>query len=422
LLLSAALGSACTPPAAGFRCEADSDCDTGFACRDGDCRELAFPDAGSLDAGTLDAGSVDAGAVDAGALDAGNDGGPLQGYGMRWQIDVGGGSAELNGFPLLVRIPDGALPLGIERDAVRFADIDGRVLAYEIEVFANPGESIAWVRLPTLPTTGTTIFLYATQAAPSLPSAEDPAAVWQGHDAVVHLSDPVAESTQRWGFPGEASETVNTGGQIGGAQRFAAGTGTIRFGGASGVPILVATNEATISAWVVASRVDAGVPTLADRWPIASVQVDATSPPGEARLDLEIREDYVTRVTTRRAQGAGSNQLNSQPTFVDDRFHHILARVSYSPAAIELFINGVQHQEFTSLDDDDDAGTPDANSFGFTIGTDDDGANRLFVGAIDEVRVLSRWVEAAWIEAEYINGTTGLSTFVSLVPDETANP
>jgi hypothetical protein len=409
--------ASCTPPESSFRCEDDSDCEAAFVCRQGDCRELAFPDAGVGDAGVpADGGALDGGALDAGAPADAGPGWPLAGFELRWVIDVAGVGSVVDGFPVPVRIDDGVLPAGVTRDGLRFTDDQGGPLVHEVERFSNPGESTAWVRLPTLPVGGTSFFLYATAGAQP-PNAEDPAAVWVGHDAVVHLSEADEEATGNLPLPATTAGTSDRGGVFAIAQRFEAGSGSIEFGGVGGLPLLVGTNEATMSLWATADRVDAGAPTLDERWILSTVAVESSTPVSESRLLLEIREDYRTRATSRVQENTGFAQINSEPIFSDGSFHHILVRMRFAPALMELFINGVQHDTFHDFSDDVDAGTADASSFGFSIGSGR-GANTRFAGAIDEVRVSSRWVPDGWVLAEYLAGTDALAAFRSTTPDE----
>ena len=59
------------------------------------------------------------------------------------------GEAALVDFPLCVKLP-ASVGLPAESTGLRFIDADGRSLAFEIEKWEPSGESVAWVRLPSL--------------------------------------------------------------------------------------------------------------------------------------------------------------------------------------------------------------------------------------------------------------------------------
>ena len=118
------------------------------------------------------------------------------------------GSSALSDFPVLVRIApfDAGTQKGIRGFSysdmkmagggdLRFADAEGNILAHEIDTWNPAGESLVWVKVPTL-TASTKITAYYGSLVPCPPSAES---VWDsGYVAVWHLGEsalPLAEST-----------------------------------------------------------------------------------------------------------------------------------------------------------------------------------------------------------------------------------
>ena len=118
------------------------------------------------------------------------------------------GSSALSGFPVLVRIApfDAETQKGIRGFSysdmkmanggdLRFSDSEGNILAHEIDTWNPAGESLVWVKVPTL-TASTKITAYYGSLVPCPPSAES---VWDsGYVAVWHLGEsavPLAEST-----------------------------------------------------------------------------------------------------------------------------------------------------------------------------------------------------------------------------------
>ena len=118
------------------------------------------------------------------------------------------GSSALSDFPVLVRIApfDAETQKGIRGFSysdmkmanggdLRFSDSEGNILAHEIDTWNPSGESLVWVKVPSL-TASTKITAYYGSLVPCPPSVEP---VWDsGYVAVWHLGEsalPLAEST-----------------------------------------------------------------------------------------------------------------------------------------------------------------------------------------------------------------------------------
>ena len=131
-------------------------------------------------------------------------------YSRKFSVSFSGyaGSSVLSGFPVLVRIApfDAGTGKGIrnfsyadlkmaEGGDLRFADAEGHLLAHEIETWNPDGESLVWVKVPSLDA-ATKITAYYGNVVPCPPSAES---VWDsGYVAVWHLGQsalPLVEST-----------------------------------------------------------------------------------------------------------------------------------------------------------------------------------------------------------------------------------
>ena len=131
-------------------------------------------------------------------------------YSRKFSVSFSGyaGSSALSGFPVLVRIApfDAGTGKGIrnfsyadlkmaEGGDLRFADAEGHLLAHEIETWNPDGESLVWVKVPSLDA-ATKITAYYGNVVPCPPSAES---VWDsGYVAVWHLGQsalPLVEST-----------------------------------------------------------------------------------------------------------------------------------------------------------------------------------------------------------------------------------
>lgn len=116
-------------------------------------------------------------------------------------LEVAGydGKEELSGFPLLVRVSEVSVPgfryADVEAHggsgAVRFYTEDGRQLPSECELWNTSGESIFWVRLPSLTQIGTKIRMKWWFYGGGTLEDADSAGVWSDYIGVWHMGDSV---------------------------------------------------------------------------------------------------------------------------------------------------------------------------------------------------------------------------------------
>ena len=167
----------------------------------------------------------------------------------------------LSDFPLLVRLSTAISGFdygdfqGTDGSDLRFEDASGNALAYEVDTWNPQGESLVWVKVPSL-TAATEITMRWGSANPD---ANDPAAVWSNYVGVWHGNDwscatggdypasplPAADgytlSTARAAHLGSAFFNANT------AQgtRFKLGTRD-----KNPLAALASVSQLTVSAWV----------------------------------------------------------------------------------------------------------------------------------------------------------------------------
>ena len=97
----------------------------------------------------------------------------------------------LSDFPLLVRLSTAISGFdygdfqGTDGSDLRFEDASGNALAYEVDTWNPQGESLVWVKVPSL-TAATEITMRWGSANPD---ANDPAAVWSNYVGVWHGND-----------------------------------------------------------------------------------------------------------------------------------------------------------------------------------------------------------------------------------------
>jgi len=109
------------------------------------------------------------------------------------------GGSTLENFPVLVRLSNetvpGFDPTAIDAAAIRFADMNGNLLAHEVDTWATTadGESTIWVCIPELSGRTTQFALYCkSSASAALTSARDPSRTWLlgGYVGVWHFGKP----------------------------------------------------------------------------------------------------------------------------------------------------------------------------------------------------------------------------------------
>ena len=146
------------------------------------------------------------------------------------------GAEDLVDFPVLVRISperiSGFSYADCERDGsdISFALGDGSLLAHEVDTWNEYGESLVWVRLPTL-SSGTTFHMYWGDRNPPSVTASD---VWSaGYAGVWHLGETgtggtSANSTANGSvLDGENTPTTaGVAGKVGGGRQISDSTST----------------------------------------------------------------------------------------------------------------------------------------------------------------------------------------------------
>lgn len=152
-------------------------------------------------------------------------------YGQHFKITFSGynGSETLKNFPVLVKLSQAK---GFMYDKckvsnggdLRFADAEGNLLSSEVDTWTENGESLVWVKVPSL-NADTVITAYYGSTSPDMVTATD---VWsENYAAVWHLNEsaaPLAESTGKatsFSCPsGGVAPTYAAGGVVGKAVDF----------------------------------------------------------------------------------------------------------------------------------------------------------------------------------------------------------
>ncbi|MBQ8571026.1 MAG: DUF2341 domain-containing protein [Kiritimatiellae bacterium] len=107
------------------------------------------------------------------------------------------GDSSLTDFPILVRISESTIE-GFDYDEcnedgsdISFSLPDGTVLPYEIETWDTTGESLVWVKVPSITGYASAIYMRWNDTTPP---ENDPSAVWSSYVAVIHGGDNITNS------------------------------------------------------------------------------------------------------------------------------------------------------------------------------------------------------------------------------------
>lgn len=112
-------------------------------------------------------------------------------YAKTFDITVGGvpENVTLTDFPLLVRLAESSISgfayidfQSNDGSDLRFEDANGTPLAYEVDTWNTDGESLVWVKVPSLAKDDVITVKYGCAS----PDANDPTAVWSNYVGVWH--------------------------------------------------------------------------------------------------------------------------------------------------------------------------------------------------------------------------------------------
>ncbi|HEX2872899.1 MAG TPA: DUF2341 domain-containing protein [Polyangiaceae bacterium] len=322
---------------------------------------------------------------------------------------VNPGATELLGFVVPVVLTANELDypaLQLNGEDLLFVDAaDQALLSFELEAFVPGGTSLAWLRFPSVPASGSaSAWLYSSN--PVATDAQSPAQAWSsGFAAVYHLNGNASDSLG-------ASHGAITGAQTGAAQLaagldFNSNDDVVDAGSAGGVDDLFAVGG-TLTAWIrprswgegnFGRIVDKASDTLAATgW---ALQVDGGQAPNHALI-------------FEHGFSGGPGRWNGPDSSIAlGAWSHVA--VVYDAASANnqpvMYVNGVA-QSFTVIGTPNGARASDApNALG--IGDQVATKQRSFDGVLDEVRLERASRSAAWINAEYRSMLPGAVTFSS---------
>ena len=318
----------------------------------------------------------------------------------RWSfpVTVSGyaGSAPLTDFPVLVRIsPDRAPGFSYADCADDGRDLsfrlpDGTTLDREIDTWNPQGESLVWVRIPSLTNGLAFACAYGDPAIAAQPASQTDGSVWTnaGYIGVWHMNEPsgaVADATGHGLVATPAGNTANSVAFPAGAVGTARQTATSAAKGYLSIPSYdshAAGSTFTMSGWVrlTAAGAAKAYPRLFSRkegyqyagWEIAMIPQSFTG--------------FSANGNTSSAVGGNF------PTGLQNTWS--LITLVYSGTTLSIYQNGAFVKSGT-------VAAPTDNGKPLSIGCNSNGSEHNAVGAFDECRLRRGAASADWVAASH---------------------
>ena len=284
-----------------------------------------------------------------------------------------------------------------------FVDSEGNVLPHEIDTWNPGGESLVWVKVPSLSAGAAIRACYGSSAyAPAVAATN----VWNGYTGVWHmrealgaLADSTGHSLSATRVGNDPSLIVQTTGCVGNAVYQGDEEGNSTYIELHSYDAISVGGSFAISGWFNADSI-----TYARLFSRGTADV--------AGFEAECGGDGAIYA---RGSTAAGNFVHTDSTPLVGHWTHVA--VVYDGTDINIYVNGVLKK----------SGTTDAvvdNGNPLCIGCSGVAGNKWSLkGKIDEVRLMDAVPSAAWIAAEYATAhDDGFFAYSAVSPNITVNP
>ena len=322
---------------------------------------------------------------------------------------------NLADFPVLITLDAGRIDYTKVQDAgedLRFVDVDGSELAYEIESWDELGTSYVWVKVPQIDASSGTDYIWMYYDNPAALDNQNPNAVWSNnYELVSHLHDDFNDSSAT------PNNGVNTGplapntsgsadvtGQIGDGQNFDGVDDRISISSEATIDDIF-NGGGTVSAWINIS--DWGENGLGRILNKANGTV-----PSPGGWSMEVRD---TNDSLSFEYGFNGNfgRWRAENSLTLGPWQYVTVVFDNSSATNDptMYVNGtamtvVEHQTPTGT------AVSDAG-IDLAIGNRSGSTDRTFDGIIDEARIATTQRSADWIAAQYLSTTDAFVTYAA---------
>lgn len=324
------------------------------------------------------------------------------------------GRAALDDVPILVLLDASRIDYAMMRpDAgdLAFVDADGAPLPHEIEEWNPAGQSVVWVKVPSIDAGSTVDFVWMRYGNPEVVIPEDEEEVWSSYRAVYHLGDDAAAGTiddssaQRFdgaeiaANAGDSQEgSMVSEGRIGHGRTLNGAGQYLDLG--LGRDFLRAAPGFTVEAWLMPTSLSGGVVFAS-----ASAVADQDRKP--PRIELRAEPQLGVTLTSTTSNGEEGRVYGVAEGEVAWRW--VAGVASFSGGAMAVFIDGVPVGNVTGLGFD--PLSPDAPSERTTVGVVETLGYGFYAGQLDEVRFAAEPREPDWLSAQYASMTDTLITY-----------
>jgi len=315
-------------------------------------------------------------------------------YRKKLTFDNSGQAENLTNFTVLVALDSSNFDFNKAKDNgedVRFVDSDNATaLKYEIERWDKGGQRAwIWVKVPQVDASSSTDYIWMYYGNPDASDGQDITNTWRsGWKTVCHMSR--ASGSEKDSITNSLDYVQNgtvgsVDGKIGKARSVSSGGDTNYFD--RGNPdSLKNIRPHTIIAWVNPSS-----------FPVEYSRPMSKEPAGGAGFDWETG----TGTGQKLRQWVGNYQ-DSNSTMTTGTWY--FWATTFNAGTAKIYLNGSLDKTGTLPDTDDSA----ANLLLFRSGK---GTGRYFYGGIDEFRIYSGELSAAWLKAEHLSMTNAFITY-----------
>lgn len=328
---------------------------------------------------------------------------------MRLSISNTGRAENLMDFPILVTLDPSRLDYSLAQSGgqdLRFVDVDGTVLAYEIETWDSGGLSRIWVKVPQIDANSNAdqIWMYYGNSLAS--AGQNPVDVWSnGYVGVWHLNtdpsgsltilDSSSSNVDGSSIGMDSSNRID--GPIGSALQFDGVSEYLRMPTTSTDPTAIDSTQLTIEAWANSTGDTGAAERIVNRrHTVFSIPFQSY---GLATSSAD-RTMLVNSTGTPDLQGTSGS-------LPEDRWRYVTGVLAGSTTS--LYVDGVLNATqtgVTSLGSAEDDITIGAGEM-----TQDSSISEYWKGGIDEVRLSNVARSAAWTSAQYASMTDRLITY-----------
>ena len=326
-------------------------------------------------------------------------------YDKELEITVGGvpEGVTLTDFPLLVRLSESGISgfnyedfKGTSGSDLRFETADGTGLAYDVDTWNESGESLVWVKVPTLQAGDTLVMRYGSDA----PDSNVPTAVWANYVGVWHGNDwscatggdyPASPLPATGGYTTSSARADHLGSAFYNAN--STSKTRMKLGTTASNPLaaLESVSKMAVSAWVKSASTSPSVRLFSNKNTYSDDGFELLAYSGSGQ-GLVLRGKNSSPQVGWWTEGMTAVKAQN--------WTHIAAKIDGT--AGKLFSNGTAY-DTGSLEEPGDAG-PNGVAFG-GYATDVQSADPL-TGYADEIRIYDGVPSDAYLQAEYAQVVT----------------